>query len=466
MVAWRQLVHVGAPPGVENPAITKPRRAVVRRAPRPVDRLLKQGPRSLQHPAFRRLWLTGTSAYIARFTDFTVIAWLVVQRTDDAAAVGTLIFLRFVSFFLFGPFVGLIADRFPRVRILRITQAGIGVSTLVLALLLLLGEAQLWHLYFYTFVNGVLFMFEISARRPYMSAIVGRKNITAALALDMISLNVAWFVGANVGGLFVAAVPAEYLYFGMAGLFALNVFFLRNLPILFKKEMTQNKESVFVSLVSGFQYARKNRLIMGGLIVVGVNNFTGYTFESMGAVFAVDVYGAGPLMFGLLMSAQGLGSLVMAVVFVKYGRRVRRPALFMIGGALAQHVGAFAFSFIGFAALGFVMLLVLGVMTMVFGVMHNSLVLTATADRVRGRVVGLQILAMGLFPLGSLAVGQLADVMGLQTAVRIFTIAGFATLIAAFALFPELRRRGVAMKEQVAPQGETGDVVSVPAKAA
>ncbi len=448
MVAWRQWVHRTAHSSVDNPPIAdsnpvvaplRPGRGVHSRA-RHNNRLIKHAPRSLQHPAFQRVWLTGTGAYIARFTDFTVIAWLVVQRTDDVAAVGTLIFLRFVSFFLFGPFVGLIADRVPRIRILRVTQASIGITALMLALVLLFGEVQLWHLYLYTFVNGVLFMFEISARRPYISAVVGPKNITAALALDMISLNVAWFLGANVGGIIVAAIPAEYLYFVIALVFGMNVILLRNLPILFHREMAEGKEPVLKSLLYGFHYSRKNRLILGGLIIVGVNNFTGYTFESMAAVFAADVYGAGPLMFGLLISAQGLGSLITSVVLVKYGKRVRRPGLYVVVGALAQHIGAFAFSFVGFALLGFVALMFLGVLTMVFGIMHNTLVLTATPDRVRGRVVGLQILAMGMFPLGSLAVGQLADVIGIQDAVRVFTIAGTVVLLTVVFLFPELRR--------------------------
>ena len=385
--------------------------------------------------------MTGTAGYIARFTDFTVIAWLLVQRTDDVSAVGTLVFLRFISFFLFGPFVGLIADRFPRIRILRVTQAGIAVSALALALALLLGEIGVWHLYLYTFTNGVLFMFEISTRRPYISSVVGPRNLTAALALEMISLNVAWFVGANAGGLIVAAVAAEYLYFGIAAIFLLNVYLLRNLPVLFRREMAEGKEPALKSLASGIRYARQNRLVLGGLIVVGINNFTGYTFESMIAVFAADVFEAGPVMFGLLVSAQGLGSLILSIILVKYGKRIRRPGLFMISGAIAQHIGSFAFSFAGFATLGFFMLLELGMLSMVFGIMQNTLVLTSAPDRVRGRIVGLQILAMGMFPLGSLAVGQLADTTGLQEAVRIFTVAGFVALLAVFALFPELRHR-------------------------
>jgi MFS family permease len=421
---------------------------------RPIDNLLRQGPRSLRHPVFLRIWLTGTTAYLARFMDFTLVAWLVVQRTDDAAAVGALIFLRFISFLLFGPFVGLIADRFPRIRILRFTQGGVATTALVLGLMLLFGVVQLWHIYVYTFVNGTLFMIEISVRRPYISAVVGPRNLTASLALDMISLNVAWFIGANAGGALVAVISAGYLYIGIASTYAFNVFWLRNLPILFRKEMAAVKDPAFTALKSGFNYARKNRLILGGLLVVGLNNFSGYTFESMGAVFAAEVFNAGPVMFGLLMSAQGLGSLVMAAIVVRYGKRVQRPALFMLSGAMAQHLGSFAFSFVGFAMLGFVALVFLGMVSMIFGIMHNTLVLTATPDRVRGRIVGLQILAMGMFPLGSLAVGQLGDVIGLQEAVRVFAGAGFVALVVLALVMPELRGRVKPLNGPESPAAE------------
>ncbi|MDA0677323.1 MAG: MFS transporter, partial [Chloroflexi bacterium] len=374
---------------------------------------------------------------------------------DDAAAVGALIFLRFISFFLFGPFVGLIADRFPRIRTLRFTQGGVATTSLLLGVLLLVGDVQLWHIYVYTFVNGTLFMIEISVRRPYISAVVGPKNLTAALALDMISLNVAWFIGANAGGALVAVISAGYLYTGIASTYAFNVFWLRNLPILFRKEMAADREPAFKSLKSGFNYARKNRLILGGLLVVGLNNFSGYTFESMGAVFAADVFNAGPVMFGLLMSAQGLGSLIMAAIVVRYGKRVKRPALFMLSGAMAQHIGSFAFSFVGIAMLGFVALMLLGMVSMIFGIMHNTLVLTATPDRVRGRIVGLQILAMGMFPLGSLAVGELGDAIGLQEAVRVFSGVGFAALLVLSLVMPELRGRVKPLDGPgVSPTGE------------
>jgi ENTS family enterobactin (siderophore) exporter len=230
------------------------------------------------------------------------------------------------------------------------------------------------------------------------------------------------------------------MYLGLAAIYIFNVFVLRGLPVLFRREMAEGKEPVYKSLQGGFSYARKHRVIMGGLLVVAVNNFSGYTFESMGPVFATDVFGAGPTLFGLLMSAQGLGSLATALLMVAYGRRIKRPGLFVLVAAMVQHLGSVLFSFAGNAASGFAVLLWLGTVSMTFGLMHTTLILATTPDRVRGRIVGLQILAMGMFPFGSLAVGELADAIGLQEAVRVFALSGFGMLVLLAILFPELRR--------------------------
>lgn len=406
----------------------------------------------MQHPAFRRVWLSSVSANLARFTDFTIIAWLLVQRTDAASAIGLLIFARFASFFFLGPFVGLVADRYPRIRVLRLTQAGIGVAALAMAALLFTGGLAIWHIYLYAFVNGLLFMFEISSKRPYMAAAVGRRDLTAALALDMISLNVAWFVGANAGGLLVSVARPGLIYVGLASIFFVNVFFLRGLPVLFRPRHGARKTPALASLIDGFRYARRNRLVMGALLLLALNNLTGFTFESMAPLFARDVYGAGPVLFGLLMSAQGLGAVLSALGVAAYGKRVRRPGLIMVVAALVQHLGALAFSFAGLPVAGFVLLVSLGSVSMVFAIMHNTLLLSATPNDMRGRVVGLQILAMGLFPFGSLAVAALADVTGLQEAVRLFSIAGIAGIVLLWFLFPELRRSAIA--------GQTGESAS------
>ncbi|MCH8816634.1 MAG: MFS transporter [Chloroflexi bacterium] len=397
-------------------------------------------PRPLQHPAFFRLWTVSLLSYMGRFTDYTVIAWLIGQHWDSPLAIGLLIFFRFSPFFLIGPLFGLIADRFPRILIVRIAQAGVGSISFLFGLLLIAAIAPLWALYAYVFMNGMLFLLEMPARRTYLTGIVGRRYITSALALDMISLNMAWFIGSNMAGVLLDTVNPGYVYIGLGSIGFLNVILLRGLPILFHPTTDERVESFLSSFRRGLGFVRGNRVIVGLLIAVGLTNLTGFTFESMIAVIAREQFDAGPLLFGLLISAQGMGALIVAVVLATTRWRVHRHGLMVLTAAFMMHLFSAGLTWLAWAPAGFAVLMILGMTTMGFSIMHNSMLLMLTPDRMRGRIIGIQVVVLGMFPLGALGLGALAGVLGSAEAIRVVAFGGIAILLLIVVVFPELRR--------------------------
>lgn len=377
---------------------------------------------------------------MGRFTDFTIVAWLVGQHWDSPLAIGLLIFFRFSPFFLIGPLFGLIADRFPRILIVRIAQAGVGSSSFLFGLLLIAAIAPLWALYAYVFLNGMLFVLEMPARRTYFTGVVGRKYITTALALDMISLNMAWFIGSNFAGVLLKTVEPGFVYIGLGAIGFLNVILLRGLPILFHPTTDERAESFLSSFRRGLGFVRGNRVIVGLLIAVGLTNLTGFTFESMIAVIAREQFEAGPLLFGLLISAQGIGALIVAVLLATTRWRVHRHGLMVLTASFMMHLFSAGLTWLAWAPAGFAVLMILGMMTMGFSIMQNSMLLMLTPDRMRGRIIGIQVVVLGMFPLGSLGLGALAGVLGSVEAIRIVAFGGMTILVIIAGIFPELRR--------------------------
>lgn len=410
----------------------------------------RHGPRSLRHPAFERVWGESLLAYFARFVDYAVVSWLVLQLWGSPLAIGLLIFFRYSSFLFTGPLVGLVADRFPRVRIMQTAQLGTAATALTVAGLLFSHHVSLPILYGYTFINGLLFLFDVPARRTYMSAVVGQRQLTIALALDILGMNGAWFLGSNLGGFALNTVTPGFIYLALAFVAAVNIHLLRDLPVLFRPKPHAEHESFATSLREGVRFARKRRFILGALLVVGLTNLTGFTFETMASVIARDVFNAGPLLFGLLISAQGLGSFFSAFAITVRGKRVDRPGLVLVAASLAMHALAVAFSFLTFAPLAFFALLTLGILSTSFSVMHNQLFLSTAPKRIRGRMVGLQMLVIGLYPISGILVGALGSALGAELAMRIMAGVGFGLILTSVALFPELRRTRV-------PEGEPGD---------
>ena len=403
-------------------------------------RRFRLGPRPLQHPVFRRVLGVSVAAHMVRFVDFTIAAWLVVQQTDSSSAVGLLVFFRFLPFLLFGPYVGALLDRYPRIKVFRRTQLGMSLASLCFAAAIFSGHTSLAVIFSYTTIAGLLMMIEIPSRRAYMSGIVGPAALGSALALDMVSINIAWFFGSNIGGLIAKLIDPAWAYVIIGVVTFLNFLSLHRLPIMFRSDTFTTAETPFRSIVEGYRFSRRNPVIFAGLMVVGANNFFGYPFESMAPAFADEIYGAGPTEFGLLMSAQALGSLVTAGFIALRGRRLQNPGLLLISAALLQGFGNIGFSFTESFGIGFFVIASLGLVSMVFGITHTMLILLVAPTNFRGRVMGFQVLMMGLFPLGSLALGYAADAIGLPQAVRFFAISGIVLLAIIWFRYPQLRR--------------------------
>ncbi|MBO04643.1 MAG: hypothetical protein CL731_06485 [Chloroflexi bacterium] len=107
---------------------------------------------------------------------------------------------------------------------------------------------------------------------------------------------------------------------------------------------------------------------------------------------------------------------------------------------MLQGFGNIGFSFTESFGIGFFVIASLGLVSMVFGITHTMLILLVAPTNFRGRVMGFQVLMMGLFPLGSLALGYAADAIGLPQAVRFFAISGIVLLAIIWFRYPQLRR--------------------------
>lgn len=397
------------------------------------------------------------------------MAWLLLEGTASPLAIGLLVFVRYSSFLLAGPLVGAIADRFPRIRILQFVQGGIGAGALLVAAMLALDWMSLWLIYLYTFIHGVLFLFELPARRTYMSAVVGPRLMTPAMALDVMSLTAAWFLGSNVGGAVLSAVKPQYIYVGLAAMALSNLVILRDLPVLFRSRSNVNRESFFRSMVEGVRFARRSRTVLGLLVVIAFMSLTGFTFEVLTALMAKEVFQAGPLVFGLIVSAQGFGSFIAALGITVSSRRIARPGRFVISAAMIAYGLGFAFSLAGSAPVAFLMLLILGTLTMSFNILTNSMLLAATPADFRGRIMGLQMLVVGLFPVSALWSGALAMWVGPALTLQVTAVMGFGMMALAAFAFPEVRwfvmpsTRGRQAPPTVGPQVPDPSLDPVPA---
>ena len=397
--------------------------------------------RSLRHPVYLRLLASTLVTYGARFLDMTMLSWLVAQRTEDPLPIALLSFFRFAPFLLLGPTVGFLADRFPRLRMVRVAQSGLAVQAALMAMLLLSQALELWYIYLYALIQGLLFILDSTSRRSYLAGTVGTSNVTAALSIDMLGMTVSRILFANAGGVLLDASSPRWVYVGLTAMAVLSATLTWRLPRLFHDRDKSDREPFLVSLQGGIAFARSSRVVLGGLLLVALANLTAFSYEAVVPAVAAQVFHAGPIEFGWFLSATGAGSLCTGLWLSVRGTKLQRPGLVGLLAVTALHGVQVLFSYANTVPLALLGLAVIGAIGTVFSISHSSLFLTATPDHLRGRVLGLQVVMMGTYPLSSLTVGWLGNHVGPLVAIRYVALAGLVWVAFLILLVPELRQR-------------------------
>lgn len=396
---------------------------------------------TLGNPAFRRLMASTLVSYAARFLDMTLLSWLVVQRTADPLPVALLTFFRFVPFLAAGPSLGFVADRFPRLLLMRLAQVGLAGLAMAMATLLFAGALEVWHAYVYALLQGLLLVLDSTARRAYMAGTVGSACVTAAVSVDMVGMTVARILFTGAGGVLLDGSRPRWAFIALAGMALVSALLTRGLPSLFRGGAESDRESFLDSFRGGIRFARENRLVLGGLVLVALANLTAFAYEPVVPAIADEVFHAGPMMFGLFLSATGIGSLATSL-WLSLGRtRLVRPGLTALTAAAGLHGLQIVFSYADTVFTSLVLLILIGAVGMVFSIAHSSLFLVAAPDALRGRMLGLQTLMIGAYPLSSLVVGWLGRQMGALAAVRTMALIGLAWVVLLVVLVPRLRQR-------------------------
>ena len=387
---------------------------------------------------FNKLALSSIYIYTIRFLDFALVTWLLTNIVKNPSSVGLLVFVKFLPMIFSGIISGWLVDKFTRLSIIRLVIIMTSFYLMSWSFYLFFFEVKPSVIFFLTFLSGILMSIDISSRQSYLANLLKKQRLKSGIALNIILLNTAWFLGPNIGIYFMNFLSLEKLYFALAIINAVNLIFLHKMPKLSIAKIEKNKYSGFTS---GIKYALKNKIIISTLIIVAIGNLTAFTFESMAPYFARFIYEATPEQFSLLISLQGFGALIGSVIFFPLLVRISRPGLIFALATITLCAGSIIFtnnkSFIS----GCITITILGSVTTFFMNMHSRILLSQTPNPLRGRIQGLAQFAIGFFPMGALFVGILGDNIGILNSMRIFSSLGIIATVFILIIFKDLRNK-------------------------
>jgi MFS family permease len=389
-----------------------------------------------------RLWFAGQLiSLMGTWMQSTAQGFLLYELTRSTAYLGYAQFANGAPSLLLMLYGGVIADRAPRRTLLLLAQTAMMLLAVALAVLTFSGKVQPWHILVLAFLLGIANAFDAPARQSFVLEMVGREDMTNAIALNSTMFNIGTVAGPAIAGLVYVL--------GAGWCFALNaVSFLAVIAALLAMRLPpapprRQNDSALAEIRAGLGYVRGNVVVRTAIFQLGAVSFFGVGVVALLPAWAVAVLGGGAALNGFLQSARGLGAVAGALTLAAVGGFIPRGRIAAVA-SLALPFALLAFAVSRWQPLSLLTMTLVGICFMSFANSANALVQSRTPDDLRGRVMSIFTFTFfGLMPVGSLVAGEAAERFGEPPTL----IASALCLLAVSALVwlrvPELRQSSI-----------------------
>lgn len=403
---------------------------------------------AFKYREYRLFWIAAAFSNIGMWSLVWGRLWLMRTLTESEVMLGLVATANLAPVLLFSMWGGVLADRFNRLKIVRITRLMFAVATIATGALIQSGLVEPWHILGLATVTGTLLAFDIPSRSAMVASIVPKEHLAGAISLYSIVFGSAAIIGPVLFRPLVAAWGLEGLFYVIGTSYVFTVFTLLMMSTKGHKVAATSK-TAFEGLKQGFVYLKHQKTI-ASVILLGVTlGLFGSSFETLLPVFTDEVFNGGENTYGDLLLGAGIGGLTATTAITIIGKRVR-PALYLIIAGLG--VGTMQLIFARMEVLNIAILVagIMGGFRVVLGTMNTTVVQSLVDEEFRGRVMSINQLTWGASALGGLTMGYLAQRFDAPTAM---TLGGSVAILATVVVGQRLLRNfGIGSK----PNPESG----------
>jgi sugar phosphate isomerase/epimerase/predicted MFS family arabinose efflux permease len=335
--------------------------------------------------------------------------WLVLELSHGSpVALGIAAALQFAPTLLLSLWAGVLADRMDKRRLLLVLETGLGLCALALGLLDVTGLVQLWQVYLLCLMLGAVSAVETPVRQSFVVEMVGRDQLTNAVALNSMTFNLARMVGPAIAGVMITAIGTGWVFLANAASFVgvIGGLLLMNPRELYRSDPVPARRG---QLVEGLRYVRGRLDIVIVLVIVFFVSTFGLNFFVTLAIVARNVFHGQADAYGFLSTLLAVGTLSGATLAARHSSRGRPGPKLLIISALAFGALETVSGLMPTLLTVGLVLIPTGIAAMTFMTTANSAVQLAVSPAMRGRVMGLYMLVfLGANPVGGPLMGWLA----------------------------------------------------------
>ena len=365
--------------------------------------------------------------------------WLVYQLSHSELELGIVGFASAIPSLLVSPWGGVLVDRLPKRNLLVVTQASAMLLAFILSLLTFSSTVQVWHIIALAALSGLVNAVDGPTRQAFVVEMVGREDLSNAIALNSMMFNSARIIGPALGGLLLATVGAGWCFLinGISFLFVIAGLLLMRITA---SSPTGKAASPWQALTGGVRYTLGHMDLFGLILLSLIFSFFGLAYSAVLPAFVDQVLKANADAFGWINAASGVGAVTGAFLIARRGQS-KPPGRWLITANLCYPIVLAIFAYTSWLWLALLLAVGLGFGFMIEFTLINTILQTRVSDEMRGRVMSLYTITFfGFAPFGNLLIGWLSEVWGLSPAIALSAAMTLALTLLTLRRIPQLRQ--------------------------
>jgi MFS family permease len=359
-----------------------------------------------------RLFFSGQSmSLIGTAMQRTAVSWVVYTMTHSAFMLGLTLFATQFPSFLFSLLGGIAADRYNRYRVLLITQVLSMIQAALLTILIFSNHYTVWEILIFSVILGTINAFDVPARQPMVHEMVNNpEDLPNALALNSSMNNLARLIGPALSGIVLEKLGAGtcFLFNTLSFLAVIISLLLMKLP---KHIPEAVKKKVSTELAEGFIYVKNTPALGLIMLMLAFISLLVLPYNTVLPIFAKVIFKGDAATFGYINSFIGLGAVAGAIFLASLKQGTDLKFVLLINTGILG-ISLMLFSHTGYFPLAMVFAIITGFGTMSQSTICNTIVQVNSDKKMRGRVMSILLLAIGMLPLGSLLTGAVSQRIG------------------------------------------------------
>ena len=365
------------------------------------------------------------------------LSWLVLELGNSEFLLGLTNFAAMVPLLVLSIPAGAIVDRFNHKTLLLTAQTGTMAANAILAVATIAGVRSIPLILICALAGGLFNAIGWPLWSVFINDLVGPEHLRSAVALNSVRFNLTRVVGPAIAGVLLARFGTG-MCLAISALSALGVIFA---IAAIRVPPSKPKLSLpwLSSVREGLAFCWNDKAALRLLLLTSVVGLTIMPYQTFLSAFVRDVLGRGPEALGILLTSVGVGAIGGAVISGS-GYTARRHESALVTLMLMCGVSLATFSFTRSMSLSMTVLAAVGLSSVAYLAMANATLQLTCPQELLGRVMGVwTVVNAGMQPVGSLAIGALAEGVGLTTSL--LAVGVLCALVALLAGLPRARRR-------------------------